>query len=534
MLCKLRLLVFCILVALLAGCTATSPSPSLPTGAPSPLPMSPATRETVGPVRQPVVAGQFYPASPNELRQMVQALLRQVHQVQADEPPLALIVPHAGYVYSGAVAARAYAQIVNRPYAAVVVLGTNHTLPSLTEAAIYPQGAFATPLGEVLVDATLAQEIIQAVPDLLADPRLHDQEHSIEVQLPFLQVACPDTPIVPLIVGDLSPEKARRLGEALATVLRGRQMLIVATSDLSHYPSYTEACRVDGQTVKAIASLDPLQVAQVDRNLLDTASPSLACTMCGRGAILTALAAARSLGAEEANLLLYANSGDQIFGDRKGVVGYAAFGIWPAGVPGKPSTPPVPCQLEEEATARELTEEEQQQLLAAARETLEWYLEARMIPLEVSSSAALYQHSGAFVTLKKAGELRGCIGNVMGQGPLILTVQRMAIAAATEDQRFPPVNSQELSELRIEVSILSPLQEVASPEAIQVGQHGVVLVQGKHQGVFLPQVATEEGWDRETMLNHLAEKAGLPPNGWRQPGTRFYIFTAQVFEETRP
>ncbi len=522
------------LALVLAGCTQATP-PTSPTPELSPTSAAPTPGGgTGGPVRPPAVAGQFYPQKPEALEQVVQALLRQARQAvpSASHPPLALIVPHAGYPYSGAVAARAYAEAAGHPYEAVVLLGANHTLPTLDTGALYPAGAFATPLGEVPVAQDLASEVLAALPGLASDPAMHRQEHSIEVQLPFLQVIAPGTPIVPLIVGDVTWAKAQELGQALAKVLAQRRVLLVATTDLSHYPPYGEACQVDGRTVEAIASLDGQEVWETDARQMEAGHEGLACTLCGRGAVLTALAAARALGAERAHLLLYANSGDTLFGERDQVVGYAAFAIWRAGEgPASWEAPPAPCRLEAEAETRALDPAEQARLLQVARETLEWTLGIGLPPLEVDPSPALYQSSGAFVTLKKRGELRGCIGNLSGQGPLIRTVQRMAIAAATEDPRFPPVTSNELPDLRIEISVLSPLEEVAGPEAIQVGLHGVVLVHGSHQAVYLPQVALEEGWDRETMLSHLAQKAGLPPEAWRDPEARFYVFTAQVFEE---
>ncbi len=517
----------CIWIALalvLGGCAPAE------TVAPPTLPPAP----TPALVRPPAVAGQFYPKEPEALGQMVQAFLLQARQAvpPAPHPPVALLVPHAGYPYSGAVAARAYAAVMGHAYDAVVILGANHTQPSLETGALYPGGAFATPLGEVPVDRELAREILEALPGLVTDPTVHRQEHSIEVQLPFLQAIAPGTPMVPILVGDVTWEEAQELGQALAEVLARHRALLVATTDLSHYPPYQEACQVDGQTVEAIASLDVQQVWETDARQMEAGHEGLACTLCGRGAVLTALAAARALGAERAHLLLYANSGDVLFGDRDQVVGYAAFAIWKAGEePASWEAPPAPCRLEAKAEDRPLDPGEQRALLQVARETLEWTLGFGFPPLEVTPFAALYQPSGAFVTLRKGGELRGCIGNLAAQGSLLRTVQRMALAAALEDQRFPPVTLHELPDLQIEISVLSSPEEVAGPEAIQVGVHGVVLVHGSRQAVYLPQVALEEGWDRETLLDHLAQKAGLPADAWRDPEARFYVFTAQVFAE---
>ncbi|MBC7223172.1 MAG: AmmeMemoRadiSam system protein B, partial [Anaerolineae bacterium] len=454
-----------------AGCGPAQGTPTpLPQPAASPTAAAQAARKPAGPVRPPAVAGQFYPDDPEALQQVVHAFLEQARGAVPEAPaPLALLVPHAGYPYSGAVAARAYALTLGHTYEAIVILGANHTLPDLGMGALYPSGAFATPLGEVPVARDLAEALASAVPDLATDPALHRREHSIEVQLPFLQVALPGMPLVPLIVGDVTWPQAQELGRALARALDGRRVLLVATSDLSHYPTYEEACQVDGRTVEAITTLDGAKVSETDAAQMEKGSPGLACTLCGRGAILTALAAAQALGAEEAHLLLYANSGDALFGAQDQVVGYAAFGIWPAGqAPAGWTPPPLPCRLAEQPVARDLNPAERERLLEVARETLAWYLTTGLPPLEVADSAALYQARGAFVTLKKKGELRGCIGNLAGQGPLIRTVQRMAIAAATEDRRFPPVTADELPGLQIEISVLSPLQEVPGPEAIRL------------------------------------------------------------------
>lgn len=527
-----RLLLWLVAALMVAGCGPAPGAATLPPAA-SPTATVWAGGKPTGPVRPPAVAGQFYPDDPEALQRVVRAFLAQAGDAVPEAPaPLALLVPHAGYPYSGAVAARAYALTIGHTYEAIVILGANHALPDLGVGALYPSGAFATPLGEVPVARDLAEAIASAVPDLATDPALHWREHSIEVQLPFLQVALPGVPIVPIIVGDVTWSQAQELGRALARVLDGKEVLVVATSDLSHYPSYEEACQVDGRTVEAIARLDGREVWQTDASQMEQGLPGLACTLCGRGAILTALATAQAVGAEEACLLLYANSGDALFGTWDQVVGYAAFGIWAAGQgPAGWTPPPLPCRLAARPAARDLNSEEQKRLLEVARETLEWYLATGLPPLEVADSPALYQDRGAFVTLKKRGELRGCIGNLAGQGPLIRTVQRMAIAAATEDRRFPPVTADELPDLQVEISVLSPLEEVPGPEAIRVGKHGVVLVHGSHQAVFLPQVALEEGWDRETMLHHLAQKAGLPSDAWQDPEARFYVFTAQVFAE---
>jgi AmmeMemoRadiSam system protein A len=177
-----------------------------------------------------------------------------------------------------------------------------------------------------------------------------------------------------------------------------------------------------------------------------------------------------------------------------------------------------------------LSEAEQKELLGAARRTLEVYLTNSQTPSIETSSSALLERRGAFVTLHKASQLRGCIGTFEEKDPLIDTVQRMAVAAATTDPRFPPVKTDELSSLEIEISALTPLRE-AAPEEIQVGVHGIYITRGLQRGVLLPQVATENRWDRETFLEHTCLKAGLPTDAWKETGTQIEIFSAEVFSE---
>ena len=166
-----------------------------------------------------------------------------------------------------------------------------------------------------------------------------------------------------------------------------------------------------------------------------------------------------------------------------------------------------------------------------ARQTIAHFLETGAFPHFTVTQPGLLQERGAFVTLKKHGELRGCIGHLIGDRPLYLVVQGVAVSAAVGDQRFPPVTEEELSGLEIEISVLSPLEEVESVDQIQVGLHGVIIHRGQKQAVYLPQVAPEQGWGREEMLENLCLKAGLSKDAWKKEGTRFYVFTAEVFEE---
>ncbi len=185
-------------------------------------------------------------------------------------------------------------------------------------------------------------------------------------------------------------------------------------------------------------------------------------------------------------------------------------------------------------STQSLTPVHRQALLQVARRTLEQYLTLHVTPNIECTHPILMEHRGAFVTLHQAGALRGCIGTFEATDPLWVTIQRMAISAATGDPRFPSVTAAELAGLHFEISVLSPLRE-ASPEEIQVGTHGIYLSKGYQRGVLLPQVAVEHGWDRDTFLKHTCQKAGLPTDAWKDPLTKVEIFSADVFgEEPEP
>jgi len=238
---------------------------------------------------------------------------------------------------------------------------------------------------------------------------------------------------------------------------------------------------------------------------------NLVCTLCGEGPVLAAMMAARELGANRVAVLGYANSGDAPFGDKERVVGYGALMLW-----------------KEDSTM--LGGEQKAALLRMARETLLHHLTAQPIPEREVDDAALKQACGAFVTLKKKGQLRGCIGHMWSAQELYRTVQELAIAAASEDPRFPSVTGSELTDLAIEISVLSPLQYEPDPNKIEVGRDGLYIILGPYSGVLLPQVATEWGWDRDEFLRQVCLKAGLPGDAWRK-GAMLYRFQADVFSE---
>jgi hypothetical protein len=456
------------------------------------------------------VAGAFYPADAFALEQTVDELLAQA--TASRQEPIALIVPHAGYIYSGGVAAAAFKQIEGRQFDVLVVLGTNHSAGSFQQIAIWPSGAYSTPLGLMPIDSDLAQTIIACDPQrIIANPAVQLAEHSIEVELPFIMRTLGPMPFVPIMIGEPSAENCQALSKALAQALQGRRALIVASTDMSHYPSYDDAVQADASTLLAICSMEPAAVERNTRVWMMQGTANLFCTLCGEGPVAVAMLTARELGANRATVLSYANSGNVPYGDKDQVVGYGAIMFW------KGETPM-------------LGEEDRTNLLRIARQTLGQYLQTGTTPEFAVSSPALLETNGAFVTLKSQGQLRGCIGRMTASQELYRTVQEMAIAAAAEDPRFPAVRLEELEELTIEISVLFPLEYVSNVGQIEIGSDGLYVSYGPFSGVLLPQVATEQGWDREEFLRQVCLKAGLPADAW-QKGAILYRFKAQVFAE---
>jgi len=242
---------------------------------------------------------------------------------------------------------------------------------------------------------------------------------------------------------------------------------------------------------------------------------------------MAAMAAAKSLGATRGVVISYANSGDVSIGDRSEVVGYGAVVLTKNGNEKNTSKGDVPAPS---PLSGSLSTSDKKALLVFARETISRIFSTDTVPLARGFSANLQQPRGVFVTLKKKNELRGCVGRIIGGEPLCKLTGAMALQAAFNDGRFRPVTADELHEIEIEISVLTPLREVSGAAEIVVGRDGVVLVKDGHSAVFLPQVATEQKWNREEMLDNLCAKAGLPPGSWKQ-GAQFSTFQAVVFSE---
>jgi AmmeMemoRadiSam system protein B/AmmeMemoRadiSam system protein A len=455
---------------------------------------------------------------------MVDQMLGAVEPV--DGVPLGLIVPHAGYTYSGPVAAVGFRQLQGGQYDVAVIIAADHQAPVSNPIAVWDEGGFQTPLGIVPVDVELARALIAADRRITADLAAHENEHVIEIELPFLQRVCPGCRIVPVLMGADDDETVRALAGALIKTLPGRRAVVIASSDLSHYPSYRDAQAVDGATLAAIETGDPTVVRSTIARSMSGKVANLVTCACGEGPIQVTMRVAKGLGADTVSLLRYVNSGDVPNGDKNQVVGYGAVMFWRYVLP-------------------DLSSKQKQALLDIARAAIVGYLKAGRIPdyktddptLALSGAEGFDRLSGAFVTLKEKGELRGCIGHIEGDMPLYRVVQEMAVSAAVSDPRFARLKPEELSQVKIEISILSPLRRVTDPEPqsdgtlqVQVGVHGLLISKGGREGLLLPQVPVEQRWDRKQFLEGLCQKAGLSAGCWRE-GANLYAFTAVVFGE---
>lgn len=451
------------------------------------------------------VAGQFYPEKQTELLELVTGLLERQPAPAITEKPRILIVPHAGYPYSGLIAANGFRLLKGHAYDGVVVVGFTHRI-QFAGSSVDSREAYETPLGELPVDQE-AVAGLRASPGIVSREEAHaGGEHSLEVELPFLQVSLEGVRLVPVLMGSAGLEDAEHLAEALAGLSRLGDYLFVFSTDLSHYHPYDEAVRRDEDTVNAIVFETPQAVHQLfARGQLEA---------CGRGPIITSLLLAAKLGYPSRELLYYANSGDTT-GDRTRVVGYAAIGMFD-----RPK-----------AAVGRLSPEAGQALVHAARTTLERSLAHKDVPpVALSRYPELSQVQGVFVTLRRAGQLRGCIGRIETDEPLAKTVPIVAMEAALHDTRFAPVSAEELDDIDVEVSVLTPPVKVGHPREIVAGRDGVVIEHQGHRGVFLPQVWEETGWTRVEFLQQLAsQKAGLPPDAWQQ--ATLYVFQDQIFEE---
>ncbi len=467
--------------------------------------------------RSPAFAGTFYPGNKQALNANLKELFATASPASPEGRIRTLIVPHAGYPYSGVVAASGYKTIPqDAHYKNIFIIASSHR-EHFAGASVYAAGNYLTPLGVARVNRQVANTLIRENRNISFLEKAHDREHSIEVQIPFLQYHFPKLPpIVPIVMGTSSPEAARSLATALMPYFTPENLFIIS-SDFSHYPAYKDAVRLDRLTGEAILKKDPeLFYRTLQKNSREPV-PNLATPCCGWSSILTMLYMAERTDNMEFSPVIYKNSGDSPIGDKNRVVGYWA-------IAGYETTPG--------SDTFTLNEQEKETLLKISRNTLETYIQTGDLPRieDKTLPPALKQETGAFVTLHMGGRLRGCIGNFAPDKPLYMVVQEMTVAAATRDIRFAPVEPPELPYIHIEISVLTPLKKIESIDEFQPGKHGIYITKDGRSGTYLPQVAVETGWNREELLGHCSrEKAKIGWDGWKEAD--LYVYEAIVFEE---
>ncbi len=459
--------------------------------------------------QKPAVAGMFYPDNPDKLKKMVDGFINKADLKPVEGEIMAIISPHAGYEYSGWVAGYAFKTVKNKKFDTVIIVGLSHRA-AFKGLTVLDKDFYQTPLGSVSIDKDITKKLIAYNKDIKYDASVFAEEHSAEAEIPFVQEALPGSKIVVILTGDFNYETGLLLRDALVSAVKSgtKKVLLIASTDMSHFYSDQKARDIDKNTINEMEKFDPEGFFEGCLSSSGRDSP------CGSIGVLGVMMAARQLGSDKLKVLKYATSADTTF-DKTRVVGYCSAVIY-----------------KEDKMESLLNQAQKKRLLEIARKAIEDYLDKGEVLKLKEEDPVLNKKMGAFVTLHKSGELRGCIGNMVGKGPLYLTIQDMAIAAATQDPRFPSVTKGELKDTDIEISVLSPMLKVRDPSEIEMGKHGVMVQSGFRSGVFLPQVATETGWDKETFMNNLCvHKAGLSADAWKKGKCEMFIFTAEVFGE---
>jgi hypothetical protein len=483
-------------------------------------------------LRRAAVAGSWYPGTRAALEREITAFLEHAPLVRSGAVVRALIAPHAGYAYSGRCAGASFKQLAGQRVERVFLIGPSHYVAFNGVASILVD-AFETPLGQIPLDRRVL-DALRAHPLVQDLPRAHDREHALELELPFLQVVLGNFKLIPLIIGQLSAHQAREIG-ALIRKQMGPHDIIVASTDFTHYGAAFGFAPFHDNVKDRLTALDMGAVDLILKKDIDgifTYARETGITWDGITVAPVMLAALPA--SAEGALIMYYKSGDS---DKKydHSVSYVSLAFYDGTA--ATSSPNADVTAEQsppvsDAAVEPLNTAERTTLLALARDTLTMHVNGKGMPdLEAYTlTPRLREKAGAFVTLHKHNALRGCIGYIEGIKPLAETVRENACNAATRDPRFPPVKPAELKDIHIEISVMSPLRKVSTPEHVTPGVHGVVLKKGWRQGVFLPQVATEQGWDRVTFLQNLGLKAGLDTDAYLSAD--LYVFTADVFSET--
>ncbi len=458
-------------------------------------------------------AGQFYPGKKDDLEKQLVELFKNAQPISSENKSLqAIISPHAGYIFSGEVAASAFNQIPeNIVYKRVFVLASSHQF-SFGGAAVYCNGNYETLLGEIKVDTKLSEKLIEESDVFYDKPEVHENEHSLEVQLPFLQHKLGnDFLLVPIILGTNSTDDCKKIATALKPWFNSENLFIIST-DFSHYPNYNDAKEADKKTADAICSNQPDKLQTILKENRNDRIENLVTSLCGWTSVLSLLYLTENKD-YQFEKIGYQNSGDsKVYSDKNRVVGYWAIAVY------------------NKENSMQISNLEKEEILEKARHSIKTFLETgkKGKLIEPVSSGILSEITGAFVSIYVNGKLRGCIGGFAQEKTLNELVQNLAVSAA-RDMRFENVKLEELDKMVLEISVLSPLKKIESIDEIVLGKHGIFIQQDFNTGTFLPQVIDKSGWDVKQFLGHCArDKAGIGWDGWKTADV--FIYEAVVFK----
>ncbi len=486
--------------------------------------------------KQSDLDGTWYSSTPRILKAEINDYAEDAKPDKVEGKIVGAIVPHAGIRFSGPIAVYSYKVLQELNPETVVIVGFTHNAIMPGTVSVFTDEYFGTPLGKIYVNREITDRLLQYSPDIKRLPSAFDSENSIELQIPYIQTLLGENvKIVILAICDQSIQTCKLLSDALNETLKDQKNLVLlASTDMSHYKEYSDANKMDVETINLLEEMDP------DKFYFESLKKFHE-DMCGYGAVYTVMRTCKNFGADTLQLLAYANSGDT-YGKREKVVGYLSavftekFGVMPEAETKQPEewTKTSVNELSEnnEEGSDMLDKELKIMLLEIARNSIKYYLDTGMsLDVQVEDEK-LKENMGAFVTLHKDGDLRGCIGNMIGIKPLYQTVRDMAISAAFSDPRFHAITKEELQEIDIEISVLSPMEKIDDYEKIKMGTHGVMVQAEGASGVYLPQVATETGWTKEEFMNSLCgQKAGMPFDYWKTGDCDMFIFRAEVFGE---
>lgn len=466
-----------------------------------------------GTIKPAYAAGTFYPKEPAVLNSELEKYLGKTQKIENGKKPRIIVMPHAGLQYSGETSAWSAKQLSGEKYSKIIILGVSHKY-SYDYAAVFAEGAWETPLGSMQIDSFTASNIISEKYKILADESMHQEDHNLEVPLVYIQKVLGNLKIVPIMIGNkTADETINFLAFKLASIMDDETLIVIST-DLSHYPNWEDAKKADTRVIDAIVTGNQSEFKRAVKVNAQHKYLNHDTSACGFNAINVGLKISEILDFEEIKELHSSNSGD-VTGEKDRVVGYTSIVFWSDNIP-----------------IISLNEKAKKEALIMARKTIEEHLLGNQYKYTPANSDLL-QPIGAFVTLTKNSELRGCIGNFEPEDPVYKVIQNVAISAATKDTRFTPVSEKELADIDIEISTMSPQKLINDWQEIKLGKHGVRIVLNGKSGTLLPKVATDNGWDLVTFLETICwQKMGLQDkNCYKDSNAQIYVYETDVFSE---